>query len=166
MSSTNGVQNVKNWVNRAEMMCQERWLMHNHISFAVNILLNKNQKFESIVISTPENTPFEKVLKSKWFTSMIKPSIEETLWSVRDLPEEELADKIDEIRNRRVNLIKNKRKSRSLMCLSWQWIQDKLRSTFQRLLIQFMRIIKLKQKIKGNKFDNGYVKPPTPAFPG
>ena len=71
--------------------------MHNHISFAVKILLNKNLKFESIVISTPENTPFEKALKSKWFTSMIKPSIEETLWSVRDLPEEELADKIDEI---------------------------------------------------------------------
>ena len=88
MSSTNGVQNVKNWVNRAELKCQERWLMQNHISFAVNILLNKNQEFESIVISAPENTPLEKVLKSKPFTSMIKPSIEETLWSVQDLPEE------------------------------------------------------------------------------
>ena len=78
--------------------------MQNHISFAVNILLNKNQEFESIVISAPENTPLEKVLKSKPFTSMIKPSIEETLWSVQDLPEEYLADKIDEIWNTRENL--------------------------------------------------------------
>ena len=70
----------------------------------MNILLNKNQEFESIVISAPENTPLEKVLKSKPFTSMIKPSIEETLWSVQDLPEEELPDKIDEIWNTRVNL--------------------------------------------------------------
>ena len=34
---------------------------------------------------------------------MIKPSIEETLWSVQDLPEEYLADKIDEIWNTREN---------------------------------------------------------------
>ena len=77
MPSTNDVRSVNNWVNRAEIECQERWLKHNHLSFSGNILLNKNQEFEGIVIAAPENTPLEKIMKSKEFIAFIMPSIEE-----------------------------------------------------------------------------------------
>ena len=94
MPSANDVRSIKNWENRAEIECQERWLKHNHLSFSGNILLNKNLEFEGIEIAAPENTSLERIMKSKEFTALITSSIEKALWSVGDIPEEELDDKI------------------------------------------------------------------------
>ena len=75
-------------------------------------MLNKNQEFKGIVIAAPENTPLKKIMKSKEFTALIIPSIEQALWSVRDIPEEEVDDKIEEIGKTRVNLKQKEHKNK------------------------------------------------------
>ena len=167
MPSTNDVRNVNNWVNRAEIECQERWLKHNHLSFSGNILLNKNQEFEGIVIAAPENTPLEKIMKSKEFIAFIMPSIEEALWSVRDIPEEELDDIIEEIRNTRVNLKQKpneiKKPEVPVMAMNTRQIE--------KYLPELVDSVYEKHEIKPEnkwrkKMENGTIKPPTPPLPG
>ena len=69
---------------------------------------------------------------------MIKPSIEETLWSVQDLSEEELADEIDEIWNTRENFKQKQKEIKKPDVPVMAMNTRQLRSTFQSLLIQVM----------------------------